>query len=111
MKTYAALFMTADGKSLADVDGPVYIVAGDGVGDSNKIQLTWTLVSKGDLRVYVTIASRNVPEANYQTTVGAPVKVLTGVFSTLPAALASIAETHMQKALEFTRQAAVHGGA
>lgn len=39
MKTYAAQFKTEDGKSLADVDGPVYVVAGDSVGESNTITL------------------------------------------------------------------------
>ena len=111
MKTFAALFKTEDGKSLADVDGPVYIVAGDSVGPSNQIRLTWMQISDGDVSAYVHIASRVCPEAAYQTTVGRPdVQVLRCVFSTEAAALASIAEEHMQKALAFTRKATSAGG-
>lgn len=111
MKTFAALFKTEDGKSLADVDSPVYVVAGDSVGKSNQIRLTWTHVSDGDVRAYVQITSRVCPEMSYQTDVGRPdVQVLRCVFSTEAAALASIAEEHMQKALAFTRKATSAGG-
>lgn len=112
MKKYAARFVTEDGVNFADAVMPLWLIKDDRVLSCREACVSLQPpTDTAPQRVYA-----NAQRSSYERSEGyaaldatTPV-VLPNLYATETAALQALAERHMQKALEFTRQATKVGG-